>query len=156
MRIKWSFTFKNLSLLRPGMLCAKFGCGCMKLAQWFWRRRFFNLVNIFSIYCDIIFTWKRAGSSIGTKLISHQQKMLCAKFGWNQPNNLEFSLPQGCFEQNVVEIAPVVLEKRTKICNVYDDNADSDGQRTDCDQRSSLGSGELKWLAMFYTKKQSF
>ena len=29
------------------------------------------------------------------------------------------------------------LEKKMKMCKVYDDNNDSDGQRTNCDQKSS-------------------
>ena len=35
----------------------------MKLAQWFWRIRFFNFVNVFS-YFVIISPWKRAGPFI--------------------------------------------------------------------------------------------
>ena len=37
-RIIWT----NLTLLNQRMLCAKFG--------WFWRRRFFNFVNVFSLF----------------------------------------------------------------------------------------------------------
>ena len=34
-----------------------------KLAQWFWRRRFFNFVNVFH-YFVIISPWKRVGPFI--------------------------------------------------------------------------------------------
>ena len=47
--MKWSFIRKNVSLLQPGILSAKFGC--IKLAQWFWRKRkFVNVVNVFLLF----------------------------------------------------------------------------------------------------------
>ena len=42
---------------------------------------------------------------------------------------------QGCFVPSLVEIGPVVLEKKKKMGKVYDN---ADGQRTNCDQKSSL------------------
>ena len=46
--------------------------------------------------------------------------------------------------EDLVEIGPVVLEKKMKMWKVYDDNDndndddDNDGQRTNFDQKSSL------------------
>ena len=54
---------------------------------------------------------------------------------------------QGYFVPSLVEIGPVVLEKKMKMWKVYDDdddnddnadNDDNDGQRTNFDQKSSL------------------
>ena len=57
---------------------------------------------------------------------------------------------QGCFVPSLVEIGPVVLEKKMKMWKVYDDNYNNndndynddndhnDGQRTNFDQKSSL------------------
>ena len=42
---------------------------------------------------------------------------------------------------SLVEIGPVVLEKKKKMRKVYNDDNDTDndeGQRTNCDQKSSL------------------
>ena len=36
----------------------------LKLAQWFWRRRFLNFVHVFFRYFTINSPWKRAGSFI--------------------------------------------------------------------------------------------
>ena len=55
-------------------------------------------------------------------------------------------LHQGCFVSSLVEIGPVVLEKKTKMCKVYDDiddddnddDDDDDRQRTNSDKKSSL------------------
>ena len=49
-------------------------------------------------------------------------------------------ITQGCFVPSLVEIGPVVLEKKMKMWKVYDnDNNDNDdGQRTNFDQKSSL------------------
>ena len=42
---------------------------------------------------------------------------------------------------SLVEIGPVVLEKKIKMCQVFDnDNDNDDGQRTNFDQKSSLES----------------
>ena len=48
---------------------------------------------------------------------------------------------QGCFVPNVVEIGPVVLEKKMKMWNIYynndddDDSNDDDGHRTNFEQK---------------------
>ena len=57
----------------------------LKLAQWFWRRRFFLILSMYSRYFVIISPWKRAGPFIWTNLNPLHPRMLCAKFGWNWP-----------------------------------------------------------------------
>ena len=54
----------------------------LKLAQWFWRRRFFLILSMYFRYFIIISPWKRAGFFIWTKLNPLHPRMLCAKFGW--------------------------------------------------------------------------
>ena len=68
------------------------GCqDCLKLAQWFWRRGFFNFVNVFLLFCNY----------------------LPLEMGWG-PSFEETWIPftQGCFVPSLVEIGPVVLEKK--------------------------------------------
>ena len=62
----------------------------LKLAQWFWRRRFLNFVNDFC-YFVIISPWKRAG-----------------------PSSAQTWIPftQGCLLPNLVEIGPVDLQEK--------------------------------------------
>ena len=55
----------------------------LKLAQWFWRRRFLNFRKCIFAICVIISPWKRAEPFIWTNLNPHHPRMLCAKFGWN-------------------------------------------------------------------------
>ena len=45
---------------------------------------------------------------------------------------------------SLVEIGPLVLEKKMKMWKVYDDNDDNDGQRTNFDQKSSV-EPRLRW-----------
>ena len=49
-------------------------------------------------------------------------------------------ITQGCFVPSLIEIGPVVLEKKKKMWKVYNNDNDYnyDGQRTNCDQKSSL------------------
>ena len=60
----------------------------LKLAQWFWGRRFFLISTMYFPYFVIIFHWKRAGPLL-----------------W-------IPLTQGCFVASLVEIGPVVLKKK--------------------------------------------
>ena len=56
---------------------------------------------------------------------------------------------QWCFVPILVEIDPVVLEKKMKMWKVYDNNNDADanddGQRTNFDQKSSFEPSALMW-----------
>ena len=94
----------------------------LKLAQWFWRRRFLNIVNEFSLFRNYL--------PLEKGMALHLNKT------W-------IPFTQGYFVQSLVEIGPVVLEKKMKMLKVYDnanddDDNDNDGQRTNFDQKSSL------------------
>ena len=52
----------------------------VKLAQWFWERRFFRYFNYFH-YIIILSPWNRAGLFICTNLNPLYPRMICAKFG---------------------------------------------------------------------------
>ena len=61
----------------------------LKLAQWFWRIRSLNFVNVFSLFCNlcrIISHWERERPFIWTNLNPQHQRMLNAKFGCNWPS----------------------------------------------------------------------
>ena len=54
----------------------------LKLALWFWRKRFL-ISSMYFCYLIIISPWKRVGPTIWTNLNPLYPRMLCAKFGWN-------------------------------------------------------------------------
>ena len=54
----------------------------LKLAQWFWRRRFFNFINVISSFRNYL-PFERGGAFISTNLYPLHPRMLCVKFGWN-------------------------------------------------------------------------
>ena len=75
----WALQLKKLKFPSPkDDLCQVW----LKLAQWFWRRRFLNFVKYLS-YFIIISPWKRVGPIIWTNLNPLHPRMLCATFGWN-------------------------------------------------------------------------
>ena len=113
MRNYWFFIWKKIESPSPkDALCQVW----LKLAQWFWRRGFFNFVNVFSLFHNylplekgralylnklkfpflilsmnfryfwIICSWKRVGLFIWTNLNPLHPKMLCTKIGWNWPS----------------------------------------------------------------------
>ena len=53
----------------------------LKMAQWFWIRRFLNFVNVF-YYFVIILLWKRAGSFICRNLNLLHSRMLHSRWFW--------------------------------------------------------------------------
>ena len=53
----------------------------LKLALWFWRKRFSNFVYEFLFFR--YFPLEKTGPITCTNLNSHHQGMLCTKFGWN-------------------------------------------------------------------------
>ena len=53
-----------------------------KLANWFWRGRFWNFVNVFSPFRNS-FPLEKSGPFFWTNLNPLHPRMLCAKFGWN-------------------------------------------------------------------------
>ena len=58
---------------------------CLKLAEWFWRRRFLNLVNDFPLCCYYLPLENIEWPFIWTILNPHHSRMFCAKFGLNFP-----------------------------------------------------------------------
>ena len=57
----------------------------LKLAQWFWRRRFFNFVNVFLLFRNYL-PLEKGGSFICSNLSPLHPRMHCAKFGRNWPS----------------------------------------------------------------------
>ena len=132
----WSFRWTNLNPLHPRMLCAKFGWNwpngsgedfkchqCVfsisllsplrnlesqllmdalcqvwfELAQWLLRRSV-NFGYVFSLFCNHLPSEKRAWLCISSFV----------------QNWITFT--QGCFLSSLVEISPVVLQKKMKMC----------------------------------------
>ena len=80
MRIYWFFIWKKIeSLSFKDAFCQV----RLKLAQWFWRRRFFNFVNIFSLFRNYLPLEKGRALHLKKNLNPLHPRMLCAKFGWN-------------------------------------------------------------------------
>ena len=52
---------------------------CFKSAQWFWRRRFFNFVNVFSLFCNYL-PLKKGGTLHLNKVESPSPKDALYKF----------------------------------------------------------------------------
>ena len=80
----------------------------LKLGHTFWRR-IFLISSMYLRYFVIISPWKKAGPFI-----------------WRNP------FTQGCFVPSLIEIDPVVLEKKMKMWKVYDrrrDRRTDDGQK---------------------------
>ena len=69
----------------------------LKLAQWFWRRRFLNFVNVFSLFVKLSPLGKGRGPSFEQTWIP---------------------FTQGCFVPSSVEIGVLVLEKKMKMWKV--------------------------------------
>ena len=58
----------------------------LKLALWFWRRRFLNFVNFFfALFCNYL-PLNRAWPFIWINLNPFHPRMFYAKFGWNWPS----------------------------------------------------------------------
>ena len=85
----------------------------------FLEKKFFKISSMYFRYFVIISPWKGRGPTFEETWIPSTQ---------------------GCFVPSLVEIGPVVLEKKMKLWKVYDDDDDNDndGQRTKFDQKSSL------------------
>ena len=100
----------------------------LKLANWFLERRFFYL-SMYICFFVLIFSLKRTGALI-----------------WNL-NSLH--------PRMLVEIGPVVLEKKMKLWKVYDNANDdanyNEGQRTILLRKAHL-SLRLRWAKMWLQK----
>ena len=108
----------------PKMLCAKLGW----VGKVVWRWRFFKTSSMYFRYFVIISPWKRTGPLF---------EQICNP------------IIQGCFVPILVEIGPVVLEKKMKMGKVYDNDANDDGLRIKFDQKSSLEL-RLRWAKKMF------
>ena len=129
----------------------------LKLAQWFWRRKFLNFVNVFSLFRNYLPLGKGRALHLNKLESPSPNNALCqiwlklAQWFWRRRflNFINvFSLFRNCLPLEKFEIGPVVLEKKMKMWKVYDndnnnddndkDDDNDDGQRTNFDQKSSL------------------
>ena len=124
-----SFIWINLNPPYPRMLCAKFG--------WNWLsgsgEENFSISSMYFNYFVIIFPWKRAGPLFEQTWIP---------------------FTQGCSVPCLIEIGPVVLEKKMKMGKVYRwTDRQTDRRRTTCDQKSSLElfSAQVSFKVKLYT-----
>ena len=90
----WTFIWINLNPLHQTMLCAIL----VEIGVWFWRRILFKFVNIFFLFPYYLPLQKGHGPSFEKILIP---------------------FTQGCFVSSLVEIGPMVLEKKMKMSKVY-------------------------------------
>ena len=58
----------------------------LKLAQWFWRGKFLNFVNVFSLFIVIISPLEKGGALPWTNLNPLLPRMHCVKFNKNWPS----------------------------------------------------------------------
>ena len=78
-----------------------------KLTHWFWTRRFFNFVNVFSRFCNNLLLEK--GGAIWRKLNPFHRRMHCAKFGrnWFSGSGEEDFLISSMYFHHFVIISPL-------------------------------------------------
>ena len=60
----------------------------LKLAQWFWRRRFFNFVNVLMLFHNYVPLEKGMVLHL-INLKTLHPRMLCTRFGWKWPRDSE-------------------------------------------------------------------
>ena len=114
----WPFSWINLNPLHQTMLYAIFG----------WNWHVVLEKNPFQVCQMNIFLLFPYYLPLQKGMALHLKKIL-----------IHFT--QGCFVSSLVEIGPVVWEKKNKMSKVYNNNNDknnSDGQKTNFDQKSSL------------------
>ena len=117
----WPFIWKKTWIpITKDTLCFVW----MKLAQWFWRRRILNFVNVFSLFCNYL----------------HLEKS-----GALHLNKPESPSPKDALCQVWLKLAQWFWRRRwkcerftTTTCTTTTTTTDNDGQWTNCDQKSSL------------------
>ena len=131
----------------------------LKSAQWFCRRRFLNFVKVFSLFCNYLPLEKSRVLYLNKIEFPSNKDALCqvylkfAQWFWirgflnfinvfslfrnyfplEKCQALHFPFTRGCFVPSLVEISPVVLEKKIKMWKVYDNANDNEGQQTNFD-----------------------
>ena len=81
LRMLWPFIWTNLNPFTQEVLFQVW----LKLDQWFWRRRFLKVFNVFLLfhnYCPL----RRAYPFIWTNLNPPHPRIVCAKFDLNWPS----------------------------------------------------------------------
>jgi hypothetical protein len=94
----------------------------LKLACWFWRRRFLKMFSVFLLFCYYIPPWRRDIPLLWTTLNPLHPRMICVKCGTN------WSSGSG---EEVKKCKSIQTDRQT-------DGQTSDGRRTSGDQKSSL------------------
>ena len=173
----WPLIWKNLNPLNSRMYLCQIW---LIYAQFFWRRRFLNFINVFSLFRnylplekDVAFIWTILNHRSSPKYALFQVKLKLAEWFWRRRVlnfvNVFFAISslsplgkgrgplleqtwipfsKGFFVPSLVEISPMVLEKM-KMWKVYWQMA---WQMTDAKQSEKLmsfSSGELKMLGKF-------
>ena len=122
----------------------------LKLALWFWRRRFFNFVNVFLLFHNYVLLEKGRALHLNKLEFPSPKDAMCQVWlkmaMWFLRTVLNFveifsqfrnhlffylnklPLSQECFVLSLVEIGPLVLEKKMKMSKVY---RQTDGQKDD-------------------------
>ena len=96
---------QNLNYLTKSAFCRIW----LKLGQWFWRIFVYKFVSVFALY-RFHFHLKKGGAFL-------------------------FNKTQWCFVPSLIEIGPVVLEKKMKMSKDYNNDNNGDEQRRNCDQK---------------------
>ena len=71
--MEWPFILTNLNPLYQGCLCQVW----LKLAQWFWRRRFLNFVSLFSLFGNYFHLEKGVALHLNKLFSSLSKDALC-------------------------------------------------------------------------------
>ena len=140
---RWFLIWTNLNT-RPKIALLQVW---LKLDGWFWKRKFLNFVNVFSLFRYLIISPKKKGVAfIWTNFNPLHLRMVCAEFCWNWPRRRFLKvvnvislfcnyllLGKGnrfiwtnlnplylkFFMPSLVKIGPVILEMKSKIGQVY-------------------------------------
>ena len=79
---RWFLIWTNLNT-RPKIALLQVW---LKLDGWFWKRKFLNFVNVFSLFRYLIISPKKKGVAfIWTNFNPLHLRMVCAEFCWNWP-----------------------------------------------------------------------
>ena len=112
----WSFNWTNLNPLHPGILCQVW----LKLAQWFWKRRFLKVVNLF--FPNYL--------PFGNGVVLYLSKLKCPS-------------PKDILCQVWLKLAQWFLRKR--MWKNLQTGGQKDRRRTTGDQKSSIELWQLRW-----------
>ena len=109
----WHFIWINLNILTQGC----FVSSSVKIGSVVFEKKTLKFRKCVFCYKVMISPWKRAWPFIWPRLKS---------------------ITKECFVSYLVKIGLVVLDKKKKMWNVYDKDDVDDGQKANCNQKSSL------------------